>query len=160
MSGACTWGTPERDRHTDAEQCHLGQPLWSRLNPAWCNSDPACRTSRTVGGDYSRTTACQVHQSAAVTLQQTQEYQTLRPDAEHTDVEVSSAPQSDAHPPNWLKCSKESTLADGSAALAAGVQELADQVKKMGSGLNEAADFLLGTKGCGQAVNGGLQHSP
>lgn len=36
--------------------------------------------------------------------------------------------------------------ADGSAALAAGVQELVDQVKKMGSGLNEAADFLLGIK--------------
>lgn len=37
-------------------------------------------------------------------------------------------------------------LADGSAQLAAGVQMLVDQTKKMGTGLNQAADLLLSIK--------------
>lgn len=87
----------------------------------------------------------------AVTLQQTQEYQTLARTVSTLDGQlkqvVSTLKAVDGLPTKLAQMQQgANALADGSAALAAGVQELVDQVKKMGSGLNEAADFLLGIK--------------
>ena len=88
----------------------------------------------------------------AVTLQRTQGYQTLAQTVGTLDTTTeesgpNSPGRSRAFRPSWPKCRwAPSALAEGSAALAEGVQQLVDQTKKMGGGLNDASDFLLGLK--------------
>lgn len=156
---------------TDAEQIATwASPMVNALNSSpVCNSDPACRTSRAQLAAIVQAQDDGLLRSIralAVTLQQTQEYQTLARTVSTLDGQlkqvVSTLKAVDGLPTKLAQMQQgANALADGSAALAAGVQELVDQVKKMGSGLNEAADRLpVGDQaGCGQAVNGGLQHS-
>ncbi|CKU87897.1 transmembrane transporter mmpL12 [Mycobacterium tuberculosis] len=141
---------------TDAEQIATwASPMVNALNSSpVCNSDPACRTSRAQLAAIVQAQDDGLLRSIralAVTLQQTQEYQTLARTVSTLDGQlkqvVSTLKAVDGLPTKLAQMQQgANALADGSAALAAGVQELVDQVKKMGSGLNEAADFLLGIK--------------
>nr|WP_055354361.1 RND transporter MmpL12 [Mycobacterium tuberculosis] len=141
---------------TDAEQIATwASPMVNALNSSpVCNSDPACRTSRAQLAAIVQAQDDGLLRSIralAVTLQQTQEYQTLARTVSTLDGQlkqvVSTLKAVDGLPTKLAQMQQgANALADGSAALAAGVQGLVDQVKKMGSGLNEAADFLLGIK--------------
>lgn len=141
---------------TDAEQTAVwASPMVRALNASpVCDSDPACRTSRAQLAaivEAGNNGLLQSIQALAINLQQTQEYQTLAQTVGQLDQQlkqvVNTLKAVNGLPSKLGQMQQgANALADGSAALAEGVQQLVDQTKKMGSGLNEAADFLLGMK--------------
>lgn len=141
---------------TDAEQTAVwGGPMVTALNssPA-CNSDPACVRSRgqlAAIVEANNSGLLRSMAMMAVTLQQTQEYQTLAQTVGKLDDQlklvVKTLRDVNGLPAKLAQMQQgANALAEGSAALAEGVQQLVDQTKKMGSGLNDASDFLLGLK--------------
>ncbi|BBX96087.1 MMPL/RND family transporter [Mycobacterium lacus] len=139
-----------------AEQTAVwANPMVIALNSSpVCNKDPACVKSR---GELAAIVEAENNgllrsiAALAVTLQQTQDYQTLAQTVGKLDQQlkqvVNTLKAVNGLPTKLAQMQMgANALADGSAAVAAGVEELVKQVKTMGSGLNEASDFLLGMK--------------
>ncbi|SON63804.1 Sulfolipid-1 exporter MmpL8 [Mycobacterium simulans] len=141
---------------TSAEQTALwASPMVTALNSSpTCNKDPACVTSRAQLAaivEAENNGLLKSIAALAVTLQQTREYQTLAQTVGKLDNQLKQVVKllKDVNglPAKLAQMQQGAdALAQGSAALAEGVQQLVDQTKKMGSGLNEASDFLLGMK--------------
>lgn len=141
---------------TDAEQTAVwGAPMVAALNTSpTCNADPACQRSRSQLAaivDANNDGLLRAMARMAITLQQTQEYQTLAQTVGKLDDQLRQVVQTlrdvKGLPAKLAQMQQgANALAEGSAALAEGVQQLVDQTKKMGSGLNEASDFLLGMR--------------
>ncbi len=139
-----------------AEQTAVwANPMVKALNSSpVCNKDPACRSSRAELAALVQAQNNGLLKSIAalaVTLQQTKEYQTLAQTVNQLDQQlkqiVNGLKAVNGLPTKLAQLQQgANALAEGSAALAEGVQQLVDQTKKMGSGLNEASDFLLGMK--------------
>lgn len=119
-----------------------------------CSKDPVCVRSRAELADIVEAETSGVLRSIAalaVDLRENQDPQTVGPTMSKLEQQLKQAI-------DWLKAADglqakmaqmevgAHALAEGSAALAEGVQQLVDQTKKMGSGLNEASSFLLGIK--------------
>ncbi|BBX73780.1 RND family transporter [Mycobacterium shinjukuense] len=139
-----------------AEQTAVwANPMVTALNSSpVCNRDPACVKSR---GELAAIVEAENNgllrsiAALAVTLQQTQEYQTLAQTVGKLDQQLKQVVDTlkavNGLPAKLAQMQMgANALAEGSAAVAAGVQELVNQTKKMGSGLNEASEFLLGMK--------------
>ncbi len=119
-----------------------------------CNADPACRRSR---GELRALVQAQNDgvldsiAGLARNLQQTREFQTISTTVRALDLQLKQAVNA-LRAVNGLETKMSqmqqgaNALAEGSAALAEGVQALVDQTRRMGSGLNQASDFLLGMK--------------
>lgn len=130
-------------------------PMVTALNESpSCNADPACVRSRgqlAAIVESGNNGLLRSIQAFAVTLQQTDQYQTLAQTVGKLDdqlKQIVSTLKMIKGLPNTLSQLQQGAgaLADGSGAVADGVQALVDQVKKMGGGLNEASDFLLGMR--------------
>lgn len=140
----------------DAEHTAVwASPMVTALNSSpSCNADPACVKSRGQLAAITESGNNGLLRSIAAfanTLQRTQEYQSLALTIGKLDEQlkkVVSTLKAIKGLPNTLSNMQQGAgaLADGSNAVADGVQALVDQVKKMGGGLNEASDFLLGLK--------------
>ncbi|MGC2346890.1 MAG: RND family transporter, partial [Mycobacterium sp.] len=119
-----------------------------------CNADPACVSSRAqlralvqakTSGTLGSITAL------AHDLQQTQEMQTVGQTVDKLEQNLNKA-VSTLESIGGLQTRINQTrtganaLAQGSRAIDQGVQELVNQTKKMGAGLNEASSFLLTMK--------------
>nr|WP_081287566.1 RND family transporter [Mycobacterium asiaticum] len=141
---------------TDAETTAVwAAPMVTALNSSpSCDADPACVRSRSQLAavvDSGNDGLLRSIRAFAVTLQQTDQYQTLAQTVGklHDQLkQIVSTLRMVQGLPNTLSQLQQGAgaLADGSGAVADGVQALVDQVKKMGGGLNEASDFLLGMK--------------
>lgn len=119
-----------------------------------CNADPACVASRRqlqalvqaqTSGTLNSITAL------AHSLQQTQEVQTISQTVDKLETNLNRAVdmlRSIDGLQSRLNQMQQGAgaLADGSRAIADGVNELVKQTKRIGSGLNEASTFLLGVK--------------
>ena len=130
-------------------------PMVTALNASpTCDRDPSCVTSRSQLGAIVEAENSGLLRSIAafaVTLQQTKEYQTLAETVGKLDDQLKQVVQGlkdiEGLPAKLAQMQAgAAALAEGSAALAEGVDQLVDQVRKMGGGLNEASDFLLGLK--------------
>lgn len=142
---------------TDAEQIATwASPMVNALNSSpVCNSDPACRTSRAQLAAIVQAQDDGLLRSIralAVTLQQTQEYQTLARTVSTLDGQlkqvVSTLKAVDGLPTKLAQMQQgANALADGSAALAAGVQELVDQVKRWAQGSTRPPTSCWGSSG-------------
>ncbi len=130
-------------------------PIVSALNASpQCNADPACAAARSqlqalvaaqTSGSLSSITAL------GRTLQQTQEFQTVAQTIAKLETNLNQAVKllrSIDGMQNQLNQMQQgaSALAQGSRAIAQGVNELVKQTKRMGTGLDEASDFLLQMK--------------
>ncbi|OBJ55162.1 hypothetical protein A9W94_20320 [Mycobacterium asiaticum] len=141
---------------TDAETTAVwAAPMVAALNTSpSCNADPACVRSRSQLAavvESGNDGLLRSIRAFAVTLQQTDQYQTLAQTVGklHDQLkQIVATMRMVQGLPNTLSQLQQGAgaLADGSGAVADGVQALVDQVKKMGGGLNEASDFLLGMK--------------
>ena len=148
---------------TDAESTAVwAAPMVTALNNSPdCNIDPACVRSRSQLGaivESGNDGLLRSIRSFAVTLQQTDQYQTLAQTVGKLDdqlKQIVSTLRMIEGLPNTLAQLQAGAgaLADGSGAVADGVQALVDQTKKMGGGLNEASDFLLGMRRDASAPN-------
>ncbi|GFG64690.1 putative transport protein MmpL12 [Mycobacterium kubicae] len=140
----------------DAEQTAVwASPMVAALNESpSCNADPACVRSRSQLAaivESGNNGLLRSIAAFAVTLQQTEGYQNLAMTVGklHDQLkQIVATLRMVQGLPNTLSQLQAGAgaLADGSGAVADGVQALVDQVKKMGGGLNEASDFLLGVK--------------
>lgn len=139
-----------------AEQTAVwANPMVTALNSSpECNKDPKCRSSRAelvALVEAQNNGVLRSIAALAVTLQQTKEFQTVSQTLKTIDQQlrqvITVMKTVDGLQGKMAQMQQgANALADGSAALAEGVQQLVDQTKKMGSGLNEASDFLLGMK--------------
>lgn len=113
----------------------------NNLNNPQCDADPACAQGRTSLQQLvaARTGSATSAQDVATAAQQLssllQQAQTTIGTAGTAGTQQIAQIQQDAD-----------QLADGSQKLADGVQTLVDQTKKMGSGMDQAADLLLSMK--------------
>ena len=140
----------------EAEQTAVwASPMVTALNSSpTCAKDPSCVKSRGQLGaivDAENSGLLKSIAGLAVTLQRTQGYQTLAQTVGTLDTQLKKVVQTlrdvEGLPAKLAQMQMgASALAEGSAALAEGVQQLVDQTKKMGGGLNDASDFLLGLK--------------
>ena len=140
----------------EAEQTAVwASPMVTALNSSpTCNTDPSCVKSRGQLGaivDAEDSGLLESIARLAVTLQRTQGYQTLAQTVGELDTQLKKVVQTlrdvEGLPAKLAQMQMgASALAEGSAAVAEGVQQLVDQTKKMGGGLNDASDFLLGLK--------------
>ncbi|WP_415823481.1 RND family transporter, partial [Mycobacterium basiliense] len=130
-------------------------PIVSALNASpQCNADPACVASRSqLKALVDAQTSGSLNSITALgrTLQQTQEFQTVAQTIEKLETNLNQAVtllRSIDGMQNQLNEMQRgaSALAQGSRAIAQGVNELVKQTKRMGSGLDEASDFLLQMK--------------
>ncbi len=138
MFGRGSGGQSERTVTGDAEQIATwASPMVNALNSARCNSDPACRTSRSWRRrpGAGRRPVC-VHRALAVTLQcgavNTRHFAwTVKAAGRATEASRQHPKAVDGLPSKLAQMQQgANAFADGSAALAAGVQELADRVKR------------------------------
>ncbi|KAA1251979.1 RND family transporter [Mycobacterium simiae] len=140
----------------DAERTAVwASPMVTALNSSpTCNADPACVRSRSQLAaivESGNNGLLRSIAAFAVTLQQTEGFQTLAQTVGKLDAQLKqivATLKAVKGLPSTLSNMQAGAgaLADGSAAVADGVQALVEQVKKMGGGLDEASDFLLGMK--------------
>lgn len=154
---------------TDAEQIATwASPMVNALNSSpVCNSDPACRTSRAQLAAIVQAQDDGLLRSIralAVTLQQTQEYQTLARTVSTLDGQlkqvVSTLKAVDGLPTKLAQMQQGANARRRQRSAGGRRAGIGRSGQKDGLRAQRGRRLPVGDQaGCGQAVNGGLQHS-
>jgi len=122
-------------------------PMLAALNnSSQCDADAACSAGRTSLQQLASVSNGQTQASAQNVLATAQKLSTLMQSASSNLQSAGITSPAAAQQKIAQMQQGANSLADGSKQLADGVQTLVDQTKKMGVGMNQAADLLMSMK--------------